>query len=156
MKQCSIARASNIIGDSWTILVLRELFWGSARYEEIAKNTGIASNILANRLKKLVDHDIISKRVVESDARRFDYALTAKGKALFPVLMAVMAWGDRWSAGESGPLVQLRHRSCGKRTKAGTTCSACDEPLSSDALETRFAPAYRVPDVLQQSPRNAF
>jgi DNA-binding HxlR family transcriptional regulator len=156
MKQCSIARASEIIADSWTILVLRELFWGSTSYDQIARNTGMASNILANRLKKLVAHEIISKRVVETDARRFDYALTAKGKALFPVLMTVMAWGDRWSAGESGPLVQLRHRSCGKRTKAGITCSACGEPISPDELETRFAPAYRVPEALRQSPRNAF
>jgi DNA-binding HxlR family transcriptional regulator len=141
-RQCSIARASEIIADGWTILIVRELFWGSTRYEQIAAHTGMASNILAARLKKLVEYEIVSKTVVETDARRFDYALTKKGEALFPVLMTVMAWGDRWSSGDAGPLIQLHHRVCGKRTKAGLTCSACGEALTPESLQTRIAPAY--------------
>jgi DNA-binding HxlR family transcriptional regulator len=141
--QCSIARASRLIGDGWTLLIIRELFWGSTRYEQLAEKTGMASNILADRLKKLVDNGIASKAAVEADARRFDYALTKKGEELFPLLMSLMAWGDKWSSGDSGPLIQLRHSTCGKRTKPGTTCSACGEPLSFEELRTKIAPSYR-------------
>jgi DNA-binding HxlR family transcriptional regulator len=141
--QCSILRAADIFGDSWTILILRELFWGQTRYDQIAAHTGMASNILAVRLKKLVENGVVEKTVVESDARRFDYILTPKGRDLFPVLMAVMAWGDRWSSGDSGPLVQLHHRLCGKRTKPGIVCSSCGEPLTPESLRTNFAPAYK-------------
>jgi DNA-binding HxlR family transcriptional regulator len=141
--QCSILRATDIFGDGWTILILRELFWGQTRYDQIAAHTGMASNILAARLKKLVENDVIEKSVVESDARRFDYTLTQKGRELFPVLMTVMAWGDRWSSGDAGPLVQLRHTVCGKRTKAGLVCTSCAAPLAPETLRTNFAPAYK-------------
>ncbi len=141
--QCSIQRATDIIGDGWTILILRELFWGQTRYDQMAEHTGMASNILAARLKKLVENEIVERTVVESDARRFDYTLTEKGRDLFPVLMSVMAWGDRWSSGDSGPLVQLRHTVCGKRTRAGLVCTGCAKPLTPETLRTNFAPAYK-------------
>jgi DNA-binding HxlR family transcriptional regulator len=143
MQQCSIARAAQIIGDGWILLILRELFWGSTRYEQLAENTGIATNILAARLRKLVENEIVKKTVVADDARRFDYALTKKGLDLFPVLMMVMGWGDRWSSGDSGPLIELRHSTCGKKTKAGVICSACGEPLAPEAIRTKFSSAYR-------------
>jgi DNA-binding HxlR family transcriptional regulator len=142
MNQCSIARAGQLIGDGWTLLILRELFWGSSRYEQLAENTGMASNILAARLRKLLDHGILSKTVVADDARRFDYALTKKGLDLFPVLMTVMGWGDRWSSGDSGPLIELKHVSCGKKTKAGACCSACGEKLTPEDIRTKFSAAY--------------
>jgi DNA-binding HxlR family transcriptional regulator len=150
VEQCSIARAANLIGDAWTVMIIRELFWGSSRFEALAGNCGMASNILSSRLRKLVQNGIVSKTVVAEDARRFDYALTPKGEDLFPLLMAVMAWGDRWSPGEKGPLVELRHRVCGKRTRAGLTCSACAGPLLAADLSTRFAGAYRVPEGRQR------
>jgi DNA-binding HxlR family transcriptional regulator len=143
IDQCSIARASKVLGDGWTLLIIRELFWRSTRFEQIAQRTGMASNILADRLRKLVDNGVANKTVVQNDARRFDYALTKKGEELFPLLMAVLAWGDKWSHGEEGPLVRLHHHACGKRTKAGLRCSACGEPLSPAELSTSFAPAYR-------------
>jgi DNA-binding HxlR family transcriptional regulator len=143
MHQCSIARAADIIGDGWTLLILRELFWGSSRYEQLAENTGIATNILAARLRKLIKNEIVKKTVVAEDARRFDYALTKKGLDLFPVLMVVMGWGDRWSCGDRGPLIELRHSTCGKKTKAGVICSACGETLTPEDIHTKFSSAYR-------------
>jgi DNA-binding HxlR family transcriptional regulator len=142
ISQCSIARAAELIGDGWTLLIIRELFWGSTRYEQLAERTGMASNILATRLRKMLDYEIISKTVVADDARRFDYALTKKGQDLFPVLMAVMAWGDRWSSGDSGPLIQLRHAICGKKTRPGVSCSACGELLIPAQLRTKLSSAY--------------
>ncbi len=140
--QCSIARAGDLIGDSWTLLIIRELFWGSTRFEQLTLHTGMASNVLTTRLNKLLNNDIIQKTVVAEDARRFDYALTPKGQALFPVLMAVMAWGDQWAGGDFGPLVELRHSVCGKKTRPGAHCSACGEPLHHADLATKFARAY--------------
>jgi DNA-binding HxlR family transcriptional regulator len=142
MEQCSIARASQLLGDGWTIMMLRELFWGASRYEDFIANIGIASNVLAVRLKRLMDAGVVSKEPVEGDGRRFDYALTASGQELFPVLMSVMAWGDKHTPGEQGPLVLLRHVACGKRTKPGLSCSACDQPLQFKLLQTEFNPRY--------------
>jgi DNA-binding HxlR family transcriptional regulator len=142
MEQCSIARASQLLGDGWTLMLVRELFWGASRYEDFVSNTGIASNVLAVRLKRLVDAQVVSKQPVDGDGRRFDYALTPRGRELFPLLMGVMAWGDKHTPGEQGPLVLLRHTNCGKRTKPGITCSACGEPLQFQDLQTEFNPRY--------------
>ncbi len=142
IEQCSIARAAQLIGDGWTILIIRELFWGSTRYEQLAERTGMASNILAARLRKLMDDGLVSKTVVPTDARRFDYSLTRKGEELFPLLMTLMAWGDKWTSGDKGPLVRLRHLDCGKRTKPGLVCSACGETLLPTNIQTSLARAY--------------
>lgn len=103
----------------------------------------MASNVLATRLRKLLEAAIIAKTVVPEDGRRFDYALTAKGLDLFPLVMAVMAWGDKWAPGNAGPLIELRHSSCGKKTKPGLVCSACGEALTPSDLRPRAAAAYR-------------
>jgi DNA-binding HxlR family transcriptional regulator len=144
-KHCSIGRAVDLIGDAWTFLIIRELFWKSTRFDEISESTGMASNILSNRLKKLLLAGIITKTPTPDDARRSDYALTAKGLELFPVIMTMMSWGDRWSCGDKGPLVELKHIACGKRTKPGLTCSNCGEALRHDTVRTNFAKAYRIP-----------
>ena len=141
-EQCSISRIAHILGDGWMILLLRELFWGVTRYDEFAANTGMASNVLAVRLRRLVDAGVISKSPVAADGRRFDYALTPSGLELFPVLMSLMAWGDKYVPGDSGPLVLLRHRVCGKRTKAGLVCSACGQTLQPGEIETEFNSRY--------------
>lgn len=150
IEQCSIARASQLLGDAWTIMLLRELFWGASRYEDFLSNTGIASNVLAVRLKRMLDAQVISKQPVEGDGRRFDYALTPRGRELFPLLMGMMAWGDKHTPGEHGPLILLRHVGCGKRTKPGTSCSACSEPLQFQDLQTEFNPRYEETRGLQR------
>jgi DNA-binding HxlR family transcriptional regulator len=139
--QCSIARAALVLGDAWMLMIIRELFWGSTRYEQLAYNTGIATNILASRLRKLQTHSVIEKQVVQGDARRFDYRLTAKGQDLFPVLMAVMGWGDAWASGDVGPLVQLRHV-CGAVTAPGVVCSVCAGAINPTTVRPFIAPAY--------------
>jgi DNA-binding HxlR family transcriptional regulator len=143
-RQCSIARAVDIIGDAWTFLIIRELFWKSTRFDQLSESTGMASNILSDRLKKLLAAEVITKSPSKEDARRFDYALTPKGLELFPVIMTMLSWGDRWSCGDKGPLVELKHLDCGKRTKPGLICSSCGEALRHDTIRTHFAKAYRL------------
>src|SRR2546425_1135710 len=91
---CSIARALEQIGEWWTFLILREAFMGTRRFDGFQHNLGIARNILSARLKKLVARGILRRSVAADDARRIDYRLTDKGRALFPVLMALGQWGD--------------------------------------------------------------
>ncbi len=96
---CSIARALEQIGEWWTFLIVREALMGTRRFDQFQRNLGIARNILAARLKKLVTRGILERTVAPDDARHFEYRLTEKGRALFPVLMALREWGDRWVVG---------------------------------------------------------
>jgi DNA-binding HxlR family transcriptional regulator len=96
---CSIARALEQIGEWWTFLIVREALMGTRRFEHFQRNLGIARNILAARLKKLVARGILERAAAVENARRAEYRLTDKGRALFPVLMALREWGDRWIVG---------------------------------------------------------
>ncbi|MGL5005196.1 MAG: winged helix-turn-helix transcriptional regulator, partial [Casimicrobium sp.] len=106
LDQCSIARASELLGDAWTILLLRELFWGTTTFDDFAMNTGMATNILSTRLQRLTDAAVVEKTADENDRRRYSDRLTSRGKTLFPLLMTLMAWGDKHVPGEHGPLVR--------------------------------------------------
>src|ERR1700722_11393546 len=99
---CSIARALEQIGEWWTFLIVREALMGTRRFDRFQANLGIARNILAARLKKLVARGILERVVAPDDGRRVEYRMTAKGRALFPVLMALREWGDRWVVGANG------------------------------------------------------
>jgi DNA-binding HxlR family transcriptional regulator len=96
---CSIARALEQIGEWWTFLIVREALMGTRRFDNFQRNLGIARNILAARLKKLVTRGILERTVAPDDARRVEYRLSEKGRALFPVLMALRQWGDHWVVG---------------------------------------------------------
>jgi DNA-binding HxlR family transcriptional regulator len=96
---CSIARALEQIGEWWTFLIVREALMGTRRFDQFQSNLGIARNILAARLKKLVARGILERTVAPGDARRVEYRMTEKGRALFPVLMALREWGDEWVVG---------------------------------------------------------
>ena len=110
---CSIARALELVGEWWTMLILREAFLGARRFHEFQANLGIARNILSARLKKLVARGILERTVAEGGGRRLEYRLTAKGRAFFPVLMALMQWGDRFAACPGGPPVKVVERESG-------------------------------------------
>ena len=135
---CSIARTLDLIGEWWTVLILRDLFAGLSRYDEIQRNLGIASNILAARLKRLRDAGLVERQADPDDARRWCYRLTEKGRDLYPVLIAMMAWGDKWITPAGRQPVLMVHGRCGQVTAAVPTCSVCREPLALGEL--RFLP----------------
>jgi len=123
---CSIARTLGVVGEKWTLLVLREAFYGVRRFDDFHAALGCARNLLATRLKTLVAHGLL-ERVAYTDDRgrgRHEYRLTDKGRDLFPAVVALMQWGDRWTADDSGPAVQLLHRDCGEPVTAELTCGA--------------------------------
>jgi DNA-binding HxlR family transcriptional regulator len=113
--RCSIAGALGEIGERWSLLIIREAVMGSSRFDEFHQRTGVARNILNERLQTLVDHGIFVRKVSPGNARIFHYTLTEKGLELWPVLVALMQWGDRWVHGKIGAPIILRHRSTGEQ-----------------------------------------
>jgi DNA-binding HxlR family transcriptional regulator len=137
---CSIARTVDVVGEWWTPLILRDLFAGMSRYDEIQRDLGIASNVLAARLQRLRDAGLVEREPDPADARRWCYGLTEKGRELYPVLLALMAWGDKWETGPGRQPVLVRHAACGKVTAAVPCCSVCRQPLALDELEFLAGP----------------
>jgi DNA-binding HxlR family transcriptional regulator len=127
---CSVARTLDVLGDTWSILVLRDVFLGAHRFDQIQQHLGIARNVLAARLKRLVEYGLLEKRQYEAHPPRFEYHLTRKGLDLQPVLIGLMQWGDRYVADAGGGPVVLEHRACGHAVRAVTMCEACGEPVS--------------------------
>jgi DNA-binding HxlR family transcriptional regulator len=111
---CSIARALDQIGEWWTLLIIRECTLGTTRFDEFQQRLGIARNVLTNRLNHLVEQEILEKRPIDTNARHFEYRLTRKGEDLYPVLIALLQWADRWVSLKSGPPVRLIEEQTGK------------------------------------------
>jgi DNA-binding HxlR family transcriptional regulator len=137
---CSIRRTLDIVGEKWTLLVLSEAFYGVRRFADFHRAVGCARNILSARLKTLVDEGILAQEPYREPGSRsrFEYRLTEKGLELFPALIALMQWGDRWTADPAGPPVEVRHRDCGQPVGAELRCAAGHGPLS--ARETEALP----------------
>jgi DNA-binding HxlR family transcriptional regulator len=110
---CSIARALELVGEWWTMLILREAFLGTRRFQDFQRNLGIARNILSARLKKLVTRGLLQRSAAADGGRRLEYHLTEKGRAFFPVLMALMQWGDRFAACAGGAPIKVVERDSG-------------------------------------------
>jgi DNA-binding HxlR family transcriptional regulator len=125
---CSIARTLDVVGEPWTLLIIRDTYYGIHRFEDLQAHLGIARNILADRLGKLVARGVLVKRRYQRRPERFEYRLTEAGRDLLPVILAMMRWGDRWTA-EGPPPVLLQHRTCGQEITPIMTCSACGEEL---------------------------
>jgi DNA-binding HxlR family transcriptional regulator len=139
-ENCSIRRTLDIVGEKWTLLVLREAFYGVRRFDDFRRALGCARNILSARLKTLVDEGILSRHPYREPGARLrdEYRLTDKGIELFPALVALMQWGDRWAADAAGPPVEVHHRDCGRRVAVELRCRAGHGPLS--ARETEALP----------------
>jgi DNA-binding HxlR family transcriptional regulator len=142
-QNCSIARTLQVVGERWTLLVLREVFTGQRRFEEIQRNLGVATNILSDRLQTLVDQDVLERRALADRPDRFEYRLTEKGLDLNAVLLELMRWGDRWEAPAAGPPVLVEHRGCGHDTHAVQTCARCGEPMTARNVRVRPGPGAR-------------
>jgi DNA-binding HxlR family transcriptional regulator len=139
---CSIARTADLLGDGWTLLVLREVFYGQSRFDGFAEALGIPRNTLGDRLRRLVDAGLLERRPYRSDPVRHDYVPTEQGRDLFGVLAAMNTWGDRWLGGDDGVPVALRHETCGHDVRARVVCAACGEDLVAADVTARPGPGY--------------
>jgi len=124
-EACAVARAVSVIGDRWTILVLRDCFMRVRRFDEFQARLGITRHVLSDRLHKLVRLGVLRRVVYQKRPRRYEYRLTEKGLDLHPVLLAILHWGDRHMMGRHGPPVVLEHRACGHLFDPVMTCSVC-------------------------------
>jgi DNA-binding HxlR family transcriptional regulator len=123
-EDCSIARTLHLIGERWTLLVLREAFRGTRRFDDLRANTGAPRQVLSARLATLVSHGILRQvpYQVLGQRQRNEYRLTRKGMDLYPVLVALTQWGDQYVADPAGPPVHLTHANCGASVRATLTC----------------------------------
>lgn len=138
---CAIAAAVVDIGDRWTLLVLREAFFGVRRFEQLRRNTGAARNILTDRLNRLVDEGILRRERYSEHPPRYEYRLTEKGLDLYPVIVTLAQWGAKWGSFELGPAVELQHRSCGAVIQPALTCPECGEPIDARSMRALPGPA---------------
>jgi DNA-binding HxlR family transcriptional regulator len=127
-QDCSIAAALEIVGDRWTLLVLREAFLRNRRFEDMQRRLGIARNVLTDRLGRLVDEGILDRVAYQQRPERFEYHLTGKGLDLWPVLVSLMQWGDRYRDDGRRPMV-LHHRGCTGEVDDRRRCTACGAAL---------------------------
>ena len=143
---CSIARTLALVGDRWTLLVLRDVANGVGRFDELASHLGIARNILSSRLARLAGAGLVERTAYrEPGAReRQQYRLSGPGRELMPVLLAFMAWGDRNLAGPEGPPVVVRHAGCGAPIKVSLTCAEGHELDGRPRLTVEPGPGSRV------------
>jgi DNA-binding HxlR family transcriptional regulator len=136
---CSIAASLQLIGDRWSLLILRDAFRGVRRFDELAADLGIARNLLADRLQKRVDHGILVKQPYQQRPVRYEYRLSAKGVDLSPALVALMRWGDKHVIEQSPPVV-LVHDRCGTPLEQTLSCPHCAEAVTPKAIKSRPGP----------------
>ena len=140
---CSIARATDLFADAWTALIMRDVLLGVTRFDDIAEDLGISRKVLAARLARLVAEGVLARERYQDHPPREHYRATDKGAELYPVLLALMSWGDRWYADEAGPPALVHHHDCGRDTTPLTVCAHCHEPLTVANTEPRPGPGGR-------------
>jgi len=141
--ECSIARTLSVIGDRWTLLVLRNAFLGTRRFDDFQAQLGVTRHRLADRLAKLVEHGVLRRERYQDNPPREEYRLTEKGRDLYGVIATLAGWGDRWMAGEQGAPVERVHRRCGRVAALRLTCEHCGEPVTARDMEARPGPGLR-------------
>jgi DNA-binding HxlR family transcriptional regulator len=143
---CSIAQCLEIVGEWWTLLILRDAFLGYSRFDEFEARLGIARNVLTQRLERLVEAGVLERAPYQERPVRHEYVLTEKGRDLWHVVLAMRQWGDRWAA-PGGPPVELVHETCGQIATAVPACSQCGEELTLSRVKAIAGPGApsRVP-----------
>ncbi|KJZ62942.1 winged helix-turn-helix transcriptional regulator [Pseudomonas fluorescens] len=140
---CPISRAEAVVGDRWTVLVLRELFMGSHRFDEIQAQTGGTPQMIASRLKNMEADGLLARRPYNERPPRYEYHLTPKGQAFYSVVLALRAWGETWcKSPEEGLAVVYTHKTCGQPAGLGPLCEHCGELLRREELISEPSAAY--------------
>ena len=140
---CPVARAQDIVGDRWTVLVLRELFLGTRRFEEIQAHTQATPQMLATRLKKLEADGMVERRPYNDKPLRHEYHLTDMGQAFYPVFLALRAWGEAWCKSEEEEVaIHYTHIPCGEDPGLGPTCQVCGAEMRREDLSAKLSGSF--------------
>jgi DNA-binding HxlR family transcriptional regulator len=129
-QACSVAGALEVVGERWSLLIVRDVFLGLRRFDQIQADLGVARNVLHARLKRLVEHGVLERVLYQQRPPRYEYRLTEKGLDLWPTVVALMQWGDRHATPPGGPAVLLEHRGCGGGVDEYRMCERCGERLN--------------------------
>ena len=135
-RECSIARTLDIVGEKWALLAVREVFLGNRRFDEMVRRTGAPRDTLAARLKTLVSSGVLERSPVSEHPPRCEYRLTQAGLDLYPVIVALLQWGDQHARGEHGPPLVLEHN-CGENLGAISICAHCGEKIEPRDVKAR-------------------
>jgi DNA-binding HxlR family transcriptional regulator len=136
---CPVARSLSVIGDRWTILVVRDAFLGTRRFDQFRTSLRCSPHVLSTRLARLVKHGVLERRPYRERPVRYEYVRTDKGRDLYPVVAGLLGWGDRWMTKGGRPAITLLHKACGHETTPTLTCSACGDPLDARSVRARLA-----------------
>ena len=142
LREDSVGRALSLVGERWTMLILRESFFGVRRYGQLVRNLGIPRPTLSLRLRKLVDAGLLDRVLYSTDPERHEYRLTQAGRDLFPAVIALMRWADTHLAGPDGPPIVLHHETCGHRTLPHVTCDVCGEEINTRNVRPERGPGF--------------
>lgn len=144
-EPCSVARTLSVIGDRWTLMILRDCFVGLRRFEHFEASLGITRHVLADRLKKLVDEGVLKKVPYGEAPVREEYRLTERGFELYPVVLSIVQWGDKHMADERGAPIVRRHEKCGNIVQGKMVCSDCGEELDAREITVEVGQGFREP-----------
>ncbi len=141
---CPVARALALLGDRWTLLIIRELFLGTHRFDAFQAQTGMSPHLLSTRLKRLEEAGVVERRPYQTRPRRHEYRLTPKGEDLHGVVLALRAWGLRWCdfGAEDEPAIRLIHKDCGGEVGSAPTCPQCGGALTARRIRVVFSDAF--------------
>ena len=142
-EPCSVARTLSVIGDRWTLMILRDCFVGLRRFEHFEASLGITRHVLADRLKKLVDEGVLKKVPYGEAPVREEYRLTERGFDLYPVVLSIVQWGDKHMADERGAPIVRRHEKCGNIVQGKMVCSDCGEELDAREIAVEVGQGFR-------------
>ncbi len=145
--ECPLARVLEGLGEWWTMLVVRDLFYGIDTFEALCRDLGIARNILVDRLRKLEAHEVVERRLYQAKPKRYRYRLTPKGLDLFPVILAMIAWSERWESPE-GAVIQFIHGTDGHVVTPELRCRVCNQPISLGDVRVQVGPGVQHPEAL--------
>jgi DNA-binding HxlR family transcriptional regulator len=142
-QTCSIAATLEIVGERWSLLIVRDVLLGVRRFDELQADLGIARNILQARLQRLLDRGVLEKRLYQERPKRYEYLLTEKGIDLWPTIVALLQWGDKHAASSAGPPVLLEHRDCGGAVDDHRLCERCGARLTARDVRAHAGPGAR-------------
>jgi DNA-binding HxlR family transcriptional regulator len=147
---CSVARTLDVVGEWWTLLILRDAFRGTHRFDDFKDSLGLARSVLTARLAKLTEHGVLERRAYSQHPPRYEYHLTEKGRALFPVIATLIHWGDQWAPTPAGPPVEFVHDTCGQVMDPVLTCPHCHGEVSAANAHSQPGPGARAPAEARQ------
>jgi DNA-binding HxlR family transcriptional regulator len=140
---CPVARSQAVIGDRWTVLIVRELFMGNRRFDDLLAQSQATPQMLSSRLKRLEADGMIERKRYMKKPARYEYELTEMGRAFYPVILALREWGETWhKSPDEDVAVRYIHVNCGHDAGIGTVCQACGEPLRREDLKAELSPSY--------------